>query len=49
MKSIQMRNMIYDKLTDIKYIDELSSLFDNHKVNEKIMITLYTRSFVGGV
>lgn len=39
----------YDKLTDIKYIDELSSLFDNHKVNEKIMITLYTRSFVGGV
>ena len=39
----------YDKLTDIKYIDELSSLFDNHKINEKIMITLYTRSFVGGV
>lgn len=39
----------FDKLTDIKYIDELSILFDNHKVNETIMITLYTRSFVGEV
>ena len=39
----------YDKLTDKKYIDELSSLFDNHRVNENIMITLYTRSFVGEV
>lgn len=39
----------FDKLTDIKYIDELSSLFDNHKVNESITNTLYTRSFVGKV
>lgn len=39
----------FDKLTDIKYIDELSGLFDKHKVNESITITLYTRSFVGEV
>lgn len=39
----------FDKLKDIKYIDELSSLFDKHKVNETISITLYTRSFVGEV
>ncbi len=39
----------FNKLTDIKYIDELSNLFDNHKVNEAITITLYTRSFVGKV
>lgn len=39
----------FDKLTDSKHIDELSSLFDNHKVDETISITLYTRSFVGQV
>jgi len=39
----------FDKLTDKKYINELSSLFDNHKENETITITLYTRSFVGEV
>jgi SAM-dependent methyltransferase len=39
----------FDKLTDAKYVEELSSLFDNHKVNEAVTITLYTRSFVGEV
>lgn len=39
----------FDKFTDKEYIDELSSLFDNHRVNETIKITLYTRSFVGEV
>jgi ubiquinone/menaquinone biosynthesis C-methylase UbiE len=39
----------FDKLTDAKYIDELSNLFDSHKVNETITITLYTRSLVGEV
>jgi ubiquinone/menaquinone biosynthesis C-methylase UbiE len=39
----------FDKLTDKKYISELSSLFDNNKENETIAITLYTRSFVGEV
>ncbi len=39
----------FDKLTDTKYIDELSILFDNHKINENITVTLYTRSFVGEV
>jgi ubiquinone/menaquinone biosynthesis C-methylase UbiE len=39
----------FDKLTDAKYIDELSNLFDSHKVNETITITLYTRSMVGEV
>ncbi len=39
----------FDKLTDLKYIDELSDLFDNHKVNDNIEIILYTRSFVGEV
>jgi len=39
----------FDKLTDAKYIDELSNLFDNHKINDTITINLYTRSFVGEV
>lgn len=39
----------FDKLTDTKYIDELSTLFDNHKVNGTVTITLYTRCFVGEV
>ncbi|WDV48038.1 class I SAM-dependent methyltransferase [Clostridiaceae bacterium M8S5] len=39
----------FDKLTDEKYIYELSHLFDNHKVNGSITITRYTRSFVGMV
>jgi ubiquinone/menaquinone biosynthesis C-methylase UbiE len=39
----------FDKLTDEKYVDELSNLFNSHKVNDEIAITLYTRCFVGEV
>jgi ubiquinone/menaquinone biosynthesis C-methylase UbiE len=39
----------FDKLTDGKYVEELSVLFDKHKVNETVKITLYTRCFVGEV
>ena len=39
----------FDKLTDEKYIEELSILFDKHKVNETVTITLYTRCIVGEV
>lgn len=39
----------FDKLTDAKHVEELSNLFDIHKVNETVTITLYSRSFVGEV
>ncbi|QSX06681.1 class I SAM-dependent methyltransferase [Sedimentibacter sp. zth1] len=39
----------FDKLADAKYVDELSTLFDNHKVNETVTINLYTRCIIGEV
>lgn len=39
----------FDKLIDDKYVEELSDLFDKHKVNETVTINLYTRCMTGEV
>nr|WP_240986095.1 hypothetical protein [Acididesulfobacillus acetoxydans] len=47
---LEFRNSAeYRSRPKLEYIDELSSLFDNHKVDKTISLTLYTRSFVGQV